>query len=155
MTFSKISRVVLFAIILSSCTNAQELKHPEVKWDTWGVPHITGKSESDVYYAFGWAQMKAHGDLILKSYAKARGQSAEYWGGQQNIESDKLIHKLNIPNRAQQWYDVQIESTKKILTAFVSGMNDFYKKNPNQITDELKTVLPIKNTDPLAQLQLS
>jgi len=155
MTFSKFSKIILFLLVVNSCTNAQELKYPEIKWDTWGVPHITGKNESDVYYAFGWAQMKAHGDIILKSYAKARGRSAEYWGGKQNLESDKLIRRLNIPNRAKEWYDVQNESMKKTLTAFVAGMNDFYKKNPNQISDELKNVFPIKNTDPLAQLQVS
>ena len=160
MTFPKINKVILSLVIfsscaISSCTRVQELTNPEVKWDTWGVPHITGENELDVYYAFGWAQMKAHGDLILRSYAKARGRSAEYWGGQQNINSDKLIHKLNIPNRAQLWYNVQNKNMKSTLTAFVDGMNAFYEKNPSQISEELRTVFPIKNTDPLAQLQVS
>ncbi|WP_347922942.1 penicillin acylase family protein [Pontimicrobium sp. SW4] len=138
---------------MSAC--AQDSKQTEIKWDTWGVPHISAQNEEDAYYAFGWAQMKAHGDLILQSYAKARGRSAEYWGGKQNLESDKLINRLNIPNRAQQWYDVQNEDTKKMLINFVAGMNDFYKNNPNQISDKLKAVFPLNHIDPLAQLQVS
>jgi len=145
--------MLLLIINMSAC--AQDSKQTEIKWDTWGVPHISAQNEEDAYYAFGWAQMKAHGDLILQSYAKARGRSAEYFGGKQNLESDKLINRLNIPNRAQQWYDVQNEDTKKMLINFVAGMNDFYKNNPNQISDKLKAVFPLNHTDPLAQLQVS
>jgi acyl-homoserine-lactone acylase len=155
MTISKLSKILIILLALNSCTNAQELTHPEIKWDTWGVPHIAGKSESDVYYAFGWAQMKAHGDLILQSYAKARGQSAEYWGGKQNLVSDKQIRKLNIPNRAKEWYDVQNEDTKQMLISFVAGMNAFYEKHPDKISDKFEAVFPIEKTDPLAQLQVS
>jgi len=155
MTISKFSRIIIFILAININTYSQKSKHPEIKWDTWGVPHITGKNEADVYYAFGWAQMKAHGDLILKSYAKARGRSAEYWGGKKNFESDKLIHKLDIPNRAREWYNIQNEDIKIMLSNFVAGMNDFYKKNPDQLSDKLKTVFPIKHVDPLMQLQVS
>lgn len=146
---------VFLVLLINACSQAQEQKHPEINWDTWGVPHITGKNEADTYYAFGWAQMKAHGDLILRSYAKARGRSSEYWGGKQNLNSDKLIRRLNIPNRAQEWFNVQNKDIKKLLISFVAGMNAFYEKNPNKISDELKTVFPIIQTDPLAQLQVS
>lgn len=155
MTYSKYIKIIVLIFLISSNAYSQNLKQPKIKWDTWGVPHITAHNEKNVYYAFGWAQMKAHGDLILKSYAKARGRSAEYWGGKQNLKSDKLIHKLNIPNRAQEWYDVQNDEMKNMLTSFIAGMNDFHKKNPNQLSSKLKKVFPIKHTDPLAQLQVS
>lgn len=155
MKFYRLVKCILPLLVINIGAYAQELKSPEIKWDTWGVPHISAETSAETYYAFGWAQMKAHGDVILKSYAKARGRSAQYWGGKQNLESDKLIHRLNIPNRAQEWYDVQKGSIKKMLVSFVAGMNEFYHKNPNEISDEFKTVFPIKTTDPLAQLQVS
>jgi len=135
--------------------NAQSNHSSIIKWDTWGVPHISGATDAEAYYAFGWAQMKAHGDVILKSYGKARGRSAEYWGGNQNFQSDLTSRKLNVPQRAQDWYDAQNDNMKELISSFVAGMNAFCKKYHDEINEELKVVLPIKNTDPLAQLQIS
>lgn len=151
----RLNVLVLFALSLSSILYAQESKHSEIKWDTWGVPHISGKTDAEVYYGFGWAQMKAHGNLVLKGFGKSRGQSAEYWGGEENLESDILIRKLNIPNRAVNWFDAQSDEMKINLTSFVAGMNDYCKNHPDAIGEEFKVVLPILETDPLAKLQVS
>ncbi|MGL1888171.1 MAG: penicillin acylase family protein [Reichenbachiella sp.] len=153
----KRTSLLAFAILLltiSSNLCAQKNKSPEIKWDTWGVPHISGQTSSDAYYAFGWAQMKAHGDLILKLYGKARGRSAEYWGGEQNLQSDYISRKLNVPTRAQEWHDAQNDDMKNLLSSFVKGMNAYCAQNADLISDDVKVVLPIKNTDPLAQLQI-
>ena len=50
----------------------------EVLWDTWGVPHIFADDAPGLFFGFGWAQAHAHGDLLLRLYAQARGRSAEY-----------------------------------------------------------------------------
>ncbi len=151
----KLNVLVIFALSMSTILNAQESKHSEIKWDTWGVPHISGKTDAEVYYGFGWAQMEAHGNLILKGYGKSRGQSAEYWGGEQNLESDRIIRKLAISNRAEEWFEAQTDEMKLNLSSFVAGMNDYCKKHPDAIHEDLKIVLPIFETDPLAKLQVS
>lgn len=151
----KLYVVALLVFFTISMINAQRNNSREIKWDTWGVPHIKGKTISDAYYAFGWAQMKAHGDLILKQYGKARGRAAEYWESDQNIQNDLLVRKLNIPNRSKEWYKVQNNEMKNILSAFVAGINSYCEQHPNSIDKNLKVVLPIKETDPLAQLQMS
>ncbi len=46
----------------------------EIIWDTWGVPHIDARDEAGVFRAFGWAQMRDHGDLVLRLYGRARGR---------------------------------------------------------------------------------
>ncbi|MCG8330707.1 MAG: penicillin acylase family protein [Chitinophagales bacterium] len=134
---------------------AQSMHHCDIKWDNWGVPHIQGETDEEVYYGFGWAQMSAHGDLILKAYGQSRGRSAEYWGGAQNVQSDQMVRKINIPRRAQQWFEAQNDDMKQLLTAFVAGMNDYCKKYPETLSEELRVVLPIELSDPLARLQLS
>ena len=155
MRQSRLTILLIFAFSLSNILYAQEKKYAEIKWDKWGVPHISGKTDSEVFYGFGWAQMEAHGNLILKSFGKSRGQSAEFWGGDQNLQSDQLIRKLNVSNRAKMWFDVQNNDMKLNLLSFVAGMNDYCKNNPEAILEELKLVLPIKETDPLAKLQVS
>ena len=125
-----------------------------IRWDSWGVPHIDAKNQKKAYYAFGWAQMKANANLILRLYGKARGRAAEYWGGEPNIESDLQVWKLDIPDRAEKWFGDQPAFIKEYLGAFVKGMNDFARKHPESIHGENYLVLPLKETDPLVHLQL-
>src|SRR6188474_2573774 len=48
----------------------------DVLWDRWGVPHIFAPNLNESLYAFGWAQMESHGDLLLRLYGQARGRGA-------------------------------------------------------------------------------
>ncbi|WP_425387850.1 penicillin acylase family protein, partial [Deinococcus pimensis] len=42
-------------------------------WDTWGVPHVYGPDDATVFRGLGWAQARAHGRLLVRLYALARG----------------------------------------------------------------------------------
>lgn len=130
----------------------KETNQSEILWDTWGVPHIFGKDESSLFYAFGWAQMKSHGDLILQLYGKSRGRAAEYWG-ESYIDEDRFVHTVGIPKRSNLWYKSQHSDFKSYLDAFVAGMNDYVKANGQNIEDSLKVVLPVKAEDVLAHTQ--
>jgi acyl-homoserine lactone acylase PvdQ len=97
------------------------VQETEILWDKWGVPHIYGKDMEGLFYAFGWAQMHSHGDLILKLYGQARGRAAEYWGEEllpsdqalqakgipvpSYLDSDRAVHTYGIPDRAREWYN--------------------------------------------------
>ncbi|MCB1025152.1 MAG: penicillin acylase family protein, partial [Acidobacteria bacterium] len=144
--------IVLLCVFLSQ---SAEAKTSEIKWDKWGVPHIEGRTESDVYYGFGWAQMRSHGNVILKMYARSRGRSAEYWGGAGNLQKDLVSRKLDVPARARQWFEAQSPEMKQNINSFIAGMNDYCQRNPDQIDPENKVVLPVTSIDPLAQLQIS
>jgi len=52
----------------------------EILWDTYGVPHIRAADRRSLAFAFGWAQMRNHSDLLLRLAAQARGRAAEYLG---------------------------------------------------------------------------
>ncbi|MBK8848553.1 MAG: penicillin acylase family protein [Saprospiraceae bacterium] len=147
--------MLIIYTLVCSILLGQEKQKAIIKWDDWGVPHITAKNDASVYYALGWAQMEAHANLILKGYGKSRGRAAEYWGGAENWENDVLVRKIGIPDRAGQWFQCQPDDIKKNLLSFTAGMNDFCLAHPEVISEELKCVLPIEATDPLARLQQS
>jgi acyl-homoserine-lactone acylase len=77
-------------------------KGGEILWDHDGVPHIYGANEREMYYAFGWAQMHNHANLILQLYAQARGRAAEYFG-EAYLPLDKKIRLFNVPEQALKW----------------------------------------------------
>ena len=124
-------------------------KQSEILWDTWGVPHIFANDAKGLFYAFGWAQMQSHGDLILRLYGQARGQAAEYWG-ESYWESDRWVRFNGIPGRAHEWYMQQSPRFRGYLAAFVAGMNDYAKEHAGQIADDVEVVLPVNETDILA-----
>lgn len=125
----------------------------EILWDTWGVPHIFAQDRESVARGFGWAQMQNHGNLILSLYGTARGRAAEYWG-KNYLDADKLVRIMGFADSAPVWYQKQSPDFRQYLDAFVAGMNDYAKQNPDKIADELKVVLPIAATDVLAYIQL-
>ena len=133
-------------LVLSSC---RPEPRTEILWDTYGVPHIFALNARELFHAHGWAQMEAHGDLVLSLYGQARGRAAEYWGDDY-LESDVRVRTMGIPERAQAWYLTQDAEMYEDLQAFARGMNAYAREHPEKIDDEMEKVLPVKPADVLA-----
>jgi acyl-homoserine-lactone acylase len=124
----------------------------EILWDAWGVPHIFANTDADAFRAFGWAQMRAHGNLFLKLYAQARGRAAEIWGAKY-LESDKFVRRMGIPARAVDWAAQQTPEMRVNLEAVVAGVNAFAAAHPSDLSSEAREVLPITLEDVFAHIQ--
>lgn len=145
--------LIRLALAASSILATPAMAAPaQISWDNWGIPHIQADSEEAALKAFGWAQMEAHGDLILNLYGRARGRAAEYWG-ETRLDSDKLILQLGIPERAVQWSAALPGDQKRKLDAFVAGMNAYARAHPEKIGTDKRAVLPITSLDPLMHMQ--
>lgn len=144
---------LLYVLALSACQTTEplpsKLGNPEILWDNWGVPHIVATHERDAFYAFGWAQMRSHADLLLKLYAMARGRGAEYFG-EDYLSADRSVRLLSIPDLAEQWYQEQESGFKDNLSAFAAGINDFAQRHPEAVSDQVKAVLPVTPQDIIA-----
>ena len=121
----------------------------EILWDSYGVPHIFARDARSLFYAFGWAQMQSHGDLILRLYGQARGRAAEYWG-EDYIESDRWVRVNGIPDRADRWYRQTRPEFRAYIDAFVAGLNAYARENVLALAEDERIVLPILPSDVLA-----
>lgn len=142
--FLTISAICLFHFF-------QAESHVEILWDTYGVPHIMASTDREMYYAFGWAQLEMHPDLLLRLYGQARGKAAQYWGPG-FVESDRLINLFEIPVHAQENYNALTAQWKNCINAFADGINDYAKKHPETIDTEYRKVLPVKAADVLSHM---
>ncbi|MEO5509795.1 MAG: acylase [Longimicrobiales bacterium] len=124
----------------------------ETIWDTYGVPHIFAKDVDAAMFAFGWSQMRAHGDLLLRLYAQARGESAAILG-ESYVPSDQWMLTNDVPERAAAWLEQQRPAERSIIDAFVNGINEYAKVHPDSVNARLRAVLPVKATDVLAHMQ--
>jgi acyl-homoserine-lactone acylase len=124
----------------------------EILWDTYGVPHIYGRTAEEAMRAFGWAQAHSHGDLLLRLYGESRGRAAEYWGAH-NAEADRWVRTVGIPRRAAEWYAAQTPEARGLLDAFAEGINAYGRAHPKRLVDSVHAVLPVTGADVLAHAQ--
>ena len=118
------------------------------------MPHIFADDTVNLFYAFGWAQMHAHGDLLLRLYGQARGRAAEYWG-ERYLESDRLLRTIGTPGRAGEWYAAQSPDFRANLDAFAAGINAYARQHPERLADEVQVVLAVTSEDVLAHTRAS
>jgi acyl-homoserine-lactone acylase len=156
---TRISRILLLwlALLLSLSAPAASAQidepnfpdQPEILWDTWGVPHIYAPDYEGIFYGFGYAQARNHGDLILKLYAESRGRAAEYWG-QGFLASDRLVRTMRIPQQAEAAYAELTDEWRSYVDAFAVGFNAYADAHPDLIDADRAAALPVTPVDVLA-----
>jgi len=139
---------LFLALSLLGCQSEEKesFSGTEILWDEWGVPHIYSDNNEDLMYAFGWAQMHNHANLILELMAGSRGQGAQFFGPSK-VQSDMLVHSLQIPEKAAMYLEDQSDDMQAILSGFARGLNDYAEANPDAIADTHKGILPITEAD--------
>ena len=137
-------RAILFCSILAARFAAAAA--PEILWDKYGVPHIFAPDRESMFYAHGWAQAQAQGNLLLLLYGESRGRAAEYWGPT-HLALDRWVQLNEVPDRARTWYDAQDPVFRKYLDEFARGINDYAAAHPDSIAAEYRVVLPVSGVD--------
>jgi acyl-homoserine-lactone acylase len=121
----------------------------EILWDSYGVPHIYAANRNQLAYAFGWAQMQNHADLLLRLYAQGRGRASELLG-RDYLEEDRWTWTVDIPGLAARDYALQRPAMRAHIDAFVAGINEFARRHPELIGDSVRAVLPVTGVDVMA-----
>jgi acyl-homoserine-lactone acylase len=135
----------LLSLVLAAGSLAAAAKS-EILWDRYGVPHIFAADRESMFYAHGWAQAQAQGNLLLLLYGESRGRAAEYWGAP-HLALDRWVQLNGVPERARKWYDAQDPTFRTYLDAFARGINDFARAHPDAIAKEYLAVLPVSGVD--------
>ena len=128
---------------------AAPTKGTEILWDRYGIPHINAKDHASLFYAYGYAQMEAHSELLLRLYAQARGRGAELYG-EQYLEADRWMRTNGVPARARQWASAQSAEFAPLLKAFVEGLNGWAAEHKNDLSAPARAMLPLSVEDVLA-----
>jgi acyl-homoserine-lactone acylase len=118
----------------------------EILWDRYGVPHIFANDDVSLFRAFGWAQARAHADLLLLLYGQARGRAAEYWG-EANLESDRWNRTMRVDEWSGETYARQTPEMRALLDAFAEGVTAYARAHPDAVADSVEAVLPVRGVD--------
>ena len=118
-------------------------------WDEYGIPHIFAPDHRGLFYAYGYAQMEAHGELLARLYAQGRGRAAELYGDAW-LEDDRWVRTAGVPRRAARWATQQSAEFAPLLHAFVAGLNASAAAQGESLSPAARGVLPFTVVDVLA-----
>jgi len=136
----------LLAIAVAPSAAAAPEKGTEILWDTYGIPHIFAPDHPSLFYAYGYAQMEGHAELIVRLYAQARGRAAEFYGDSY-IDSDRWVRTNGIPARARQWATQQSIEFAPLIQAFAAGLNAWATEHTNTLSPQARGMLPLTAND--------
>lgn len=90
--------------------------------DTSGVPHIFGETDTDVFYALGFAHAQDRLWQMLMLRRTVQGRLSEYFGAR-TFPVDELLRRLDLYNAAVRSVDALEPETRQGLEAYARGVN--------------------------------
>ena len=113
--------------------------------DSFGVPHIFGKTDPDVAYGLAWAHAEDDFETIQQSLMAGKSMLAQYQG-KKGASIDYIIHLLRIPELVQAKYESDLSPAfKKLLEGYAAGLNAYAVAHPSKVL--LKKIFPVTPKD--------
>ncbi|RPD93237.1 acylase [Aureibaculum marinum] len=134
----KISILLLFLVI--SCKQSPKVSEEVQRWqkqasnveiirDSFGVPHIYGKTDADAVFGLLYAQCEDDFNRVEQNYIWAIGRLAEV-EGQKALYSDVRAKLYMTKEEAIANYEKSPQWLKKLCNAFADGINYYLHTHP-------------------------
>lgn len=107
----------------------QQANNITIYRDSYGVPHIYGKTDADVVFGLLYAQCEDDFARVEMNYIEKLGRLAEI-KGEEKLYDDLLIRMVIDQQQAKQDYTKAPAWLKKLCNAFADGINYYLYKHP-------------------------
>jgi penicillin amidase len=97
--------------------------------DTYGVPHIFGRTDASTAFGFAYAQAEDNFWRVEENYIHALGRASELYG-EKSLDEDRLNHALEIPRLAREEYARLDAHMRSLCDAFAAGFNYYLSRHP-------------------------
>jgi acyl-homoserine-lactone acylase len=147
-------KILLLSLLFFSATRAQVNPnyHVEIVRDSFGVPHIFGKTDADCSYGLVYAACEDDFKTVQWGLLLSRGKLGLMLGIE-GAKIDYAVQLLGVPDFIKNHYNDLSPETRKLLEAGAAAGNDWAKKHPDKIIS--KSLLPIRPTDFISGYMLS
>lgn len=110
--------------------------------DTFGVPHIYGKTDADAAYGLAWAHSEDAFRLIQYNLLAAKNKLGSVLG-KQGVLFDFAMQFFSVDSLVEQRYETDLSPEfRKIVEAYAQGLNDYAVAHPGEVL--------VKNTFPFS-----
>jgi acyl-homoserine-lactone acylase len=97
--------------------------------DTYGVPHVFGRTDASTVFGFAYAQAEDNFWRVEENFILALGRASELYGDR-SVAEDRLNHALEIPRLAQAEYARLDPRMRSLCDAFAAGFNFYLAHHP-------------------------
>jgi acyl-homoserine-lactone acylase len=104
-------------------------KRVTIMRDTWGIPHVFGKSDADAVFGLMYAQAEDDFNRVELNYINAMGRLAEV-EGEAEIWRDLRMKMFITPDAMKAKYAASPAWLKKLMNAFADGLNFYLHTHP-------------------------
>ncbi len=112
--------------------------------DSWGVPHIYGKTDAETAYGLAWAHCEDDFPTLQYQLIRYKGRLGEYEGINGAL-SDFFYQYIKTQETVEKEYQYLSKEYLTFLNGYVQGVNDYAKKHPKEIL--MKGLFPITDKD--------
>jgi acyl-homoserine-lactone acylase len=97
--------------------------------DTWGIPHLFGKTDADAVFGLMYAQAEDDFNRVELNYINAMGRLAEV-DGEGELWRDLRMKMYITPTRLKALYATSPAWLKKLMVAYADGLNYYLHTHP-------------------------
>lgn len=149
--FTLLLTAVIFILAGTQLANAQtqfpkiDPENVTIVRDSFGIPHIFGKTDAEVAYGLAWANSEDAFEMVQNLVCIAKG----YMGRKDGIEgakADFFVHAIGARKLVEERFEKETSlEFRKYLDGFVQGLNAYAAAHPGQVA--IKKVFPITAYD--------
>jgi acyl-homoserine-lactone acylase len=122
-----------------------DAKNVTIVRDSFGIPHIFGKTDAEVAYGLAWANAEdafpVTQQLVLASKALMGRKE-----GIEGAKTDFFVHAIGARELVNEHFDKDLSTEfKKYLDGYVQGVNAYAAAHPNEV--QVKGTFPVTSKD--------
>ncbi|MDB5282239.1 MAG: hypothetical protein JWO06_1314 [Bacteroidota bacterium] len=145
------STLVLATVLLFA--QADKKYNVEVVRDSFGVPHIFGKTDADCSYGLVYCACEDDFNTVQWGLLLSRGKLGLMMGIE-GAKIDYAVQLLGVPDFINEHYEKDLSpECRKLLEAGAAAGNDYCKAHPEKLI--FKSLLPIRPQDFIAGYMMS
>ena len=118
-------------------TSQQLARTVTIYRDTYGVPHVFGRTDASTVFGFAYAQAEDNFWRVEENFILALGRASELYG-EKSLDEDRLNHALEIPQLAREEYARLDRKMRLLCDAFAAGFN-YYLARHSEVRPRLLT----------------
>ena len=112
--------------------------------DTWGVPHVYGKSDADAAFGLAWAHAEDDWPTIEKVLAAARGRLSLLQLSKGAVLTDYFAALVRVGDLVDEQYPGLAPDTRALIEAYARGLSYYAALHPAEADARL---LPVTGKD--------
>ena len=116
----------------------------EIVRDSYGVPHINGKTDADVAYGLAYAHSEDDFGVLQEVVAMTRGRVGALLGSD-GAPIDYVEQLLGVRATVARDYDRIPADVRAVMDAYAAGLNHYADKHPDEV--RLSKLFPVSGRD--------